>query len=714
MSGTRLAWKRGRDWSDIETITPPYRDNATWLAIIAGEWIRLKHDIFTEVRFVSEKPERLGGGEYVRNVDYILDGPYSLTNAFGEQEEEVYRSIKFAFTIQEGEFPQYQARYLCDLIEPEDLPGPGGGLVIPYKHWFSSVAARDDYFQNNPDEIYEGMYCAVTSSTYRLTLNDWQLVVPCIQGPKGEQGEKGDPGPTLKLTIGSVVCADEGTPPNVLLSEPQWSGGEVVRELSFILPKGPKGEKGDTGAQGEKGDTGWQGQPGRDGIDGQDGAPGKDGLSASVAVGEVRTVTPSSPARVINVGTPLEAILDFEIPKGADGGEVPPTTAAVAGDVLTVINPGDLPAWRAAGSGGGSDTTVFSSQQDGYLKIEKVGKPVQNLRVYAHPGLGATGHIPLTDTSTIGRVLHNWQYGIKWSSILKTPTDNYGVLEFKAGPGEGNPGNGKMQIIGSGQSVTVTVYDPASSGPVSVESYAHRNLVYNPQFKLVAGDPDRTFNPRPFAAVGWNTLNPQGPVPVITGNTWNISSGVKLSRSPGGIRQISQSEMICPSHVTGFGIGDTGSTIKVTCVVKFGTFSNGCRLNVMIGSSQLGGTYFDSSHATKVVSGCLEIPVHHNVTISFNLWQGPETETDIVHIQEVGLYIGDVGPILGGASAFSGILGEICLIPRIMYDGNHSYGIYKECNGGMAPNFWKHATGEEYLPMLDASHESLMYAMRVR
>lgn len=54
-------------------------------------------------------------------------------------------------------------------------------------------------------------------------------------------------------------------------------------------------------------------------LTGEPGEDGEDGLSATITIGTVTTVAPGQPATVVNVGTALEAIFDFEIPQGEDG-----------------------------------------------------------------------------------------------------------------------------------------------------------------------------------------------------------------------------------------------------------------------------------------------------------------------------------------------------------------------------------------------------------
>jgi hypothetical protein len=55
------------------------------------------------------------------------------------------------------------------------------------------------------------------------------------------------------------------------------------------------------------------------GADGTDGDDGEDGAAATIAVGSVNTLAAGSSATFENVGTPTEAIFNVGIPRGADG-----------------------------------------------------------------------------------------------------------------------------------------------------------------------------------------------------------------------------------------------------------------------------------------------------------------------------------------------------------------------------------------------------------
>lgn len=74
-------------------------------------------------------------------------------------------------------------------------------------------------------------------------------------------------------------------------------------------PTGPRGPQGIMGEKGEKGDTGPQG------IKGEKGDPGP----STIQIGNVETLESNEEAEVINVGTPVDVVLDFKIPKGEKG-----------------------------------------------------------------------------------------------------------------------------------------------------------------------------------------------------------------------------------------------------------------------------------------------------------------------------------------------------------------------------------------------------------
>lgn len=79
------------------------------------------------------------------------------------------------------------------------------------------------------------------------------------------------------------------------------------------------GADGAPGTPGRDGQDGYTPVKGRDYFDGTDGRDGTDGKAATVRIGTVTTLEPGSKATVSNAGTSTDAVLNFGIPRGADG-----------------------------------------------------------------------------------------------------------------------------------------------------------------------------------------------------------------------------------------------------------------------------------------------------------------------------------------------------------------------------------------------------------
>ncbi len=177
-----------------------------------------------------------------------------------------------------------------------------------------------------------------------------------VQGPSGAAGRSirpvGPYSPTTVYTTNDLVTFNQqsyvalidgltGTPPSgTVQSTPQWH---------FIAGRG------------EQGITGINGTNGTNGINGQ---------SATISVGSVSTGSPGAQATVLNVGTTAAAVLNFSIPRGADGrGFIPRGTwtpgVGYAVDDL-VINDGStyrvIAAHTAPGSFTGANLELWASR----------------------------------------------------------------------------------------------------------------------------------------------------------------------------------------------------------------------------------------------------------------------------------------------------------------------------------------------------------------
>lgn len=152
-----------------------------------------------------------------------------------------------------------------------------------------------------------------------------------IQGPRGEQGET----PVISATA-SVDGTYSATPTVTVVK----GGTELNPSFAF----------GFSGIRGEQGETGSTGQDGSDGQDGFSPAvstqsitggtrvtitdaehpvtgvsfdvmDGENAAAATVSVGTTTTGEAGTNASVVNVGTSSDAVLNFTIPRGADGSD---------------------------------------------------------------------------------------------------------------------------------------------------------------------------------------------------------------------------------------------------------------------------------------------------------------------------------------------------------------------------------------------------------
>ena len=163
----------------------------------------------------------------------------------------------------------------------------------------------------------------------------------CIKGPEGEKGDKGEPGPST-IQIGSVETVE---PYENAMVENVGTSEDVV--LNFKIPKGEQGVEGKIGPQGLIGPKGEKGDMGPQGLKGDKGEPGP----STIQIGSVETIKSSEEAQVINVGTPVDVVLDFKIPKGEKGeqGEIGPRglpgeigrTEHIAIDETETLEPGE-------------------------------------------------------------------------------------------------------------------------------------------------------------------------------------------------------------------------------------------------------------------------------------------------------------------------------------------------------------------------------------
>ena len=131
--------------------------------------------------------------------------------------------------------------------------------------------------------------------------------------PKGEKGAKGDTGPANTLAIGTVTKGTEAAATII--------GSAPNQTLNLVLPKGDKGDKGATGEtgatgpQGPQGEQGVQGEQGPQGIQGKTGATGNGIASISLKSGTHAAGTTDTYEITFTDGTTF----DFFVYNGANG-----------------------------------------------------------------------------------------------------------------------------------------------------------------------------------------------------------------------------------------------------------------------------------------------------------------------------------------------------------------------------------------------------------
>lgn len=168
---------------------------------------------------------------------------------------------------------------------------------------------------NNPRQVING------------GAKKYYFKVKGLGGPKGDKGDKGDTGQTgpqgpqgnaATVSVGSTTTLPVGYDATV-----ENVGSIYNAVLNFGIPQGPQGPQGATGAKGDKGDKGEQGNPG---------PQGEKGTNATVTVGTTTTTEPGTQAYAWNSSSsPNNAVINFNIPRGATGAQGPQGPQGPAG-----------------------------------------------------------------------------------------------------------------------------------------------------------------------------------------------------------------------------------------------------------------------------------------------------------------------------------------------------------------------------------------------
>lgn len=197
----------------------------------------------------------------------------------------------------------------------------------------------DDLFVIPSDNILIGEADGVFVGGDQDLLSESESIVgpPGPPGPPGRDGVDGVDGQSATVTVGSTTTTAPGTDAVVTNV-----GTNLNAILDFSIPRGAVGETGPAGADGVDGVDGSDGfspiatvtqteygasisitdangTTTAQVVNGSQGEPGTPGAAATVSVGSTTTGAAGTSASVVNSGTSSAAVLDFVIPRGADG-----------------------------------------------------------------------------------------------------------------------------------------------------------------------------------------------------------------------------------------------------------------------------------------------------------------------------------------------------------------------------------------------------------
>lgn len=347
---------------------------------------------------------------------------------------------------------------------------------------------------------------------------------------KGNPGDPGTDGKTPKFEVGEIVTLEPGQPATVQISFKENDvDSSPIYEISMSLPKGSKGDVGDSGktpilesVNATSGETP-SGSFTKNGVD-EEGNPkyilnlttpkGKDGQPAVFEQGTTTTLDPSEEARVEVVengetpeGNP-KYILNFFIPRGQTGPAgagtgnvlvdaaglvsgkkylfVPDLDNSSSGTFMEYVEPSIPTKTSDLTNNSGFITKAVNDLTNYYLKSETYTKEeVQSLisavnsitlqMVDSLPELGESNVIYLVPKSGSGNDIYDeyiFIYG-KPEHIGSTQVDlsNYVQEAPKDGKTYGRNNGAWSEIVASNQYLDVVTLFPEENGTLSDENY---------------------------------------------------------------------------------------------------------------------------------------------------------------------------------------------------------------------------------------------------
>lgn len=347
---------------------------------------------------------------------------------------------------------------------------------------------------------------------------------------KGNPGDPGTDGKTPKFEVGEIVTLEPGQPATVQISFKENDvDGSPIYEISMSLPKGSKGDAGDSGktpilesVNATSGETP-SGSFTKNGVD-EDGNPkyilnlttpkGKDGQPAVFEQGTTTTLDPSEEARVEVVengetpeGNP-KYILNFFIPRGQTGPAgagtgnvlvdaaglvsgkkylfVPDSDNSSSGTFMEYAEPVIPTKTSDLTNNSGFITKAVNDLTNYYLKSETYTKEeVQSLisainsvtlqKVESLPEMRESNVIYLVPKSGSGNDIYDEYIFIdgKPEHIGSTQVDlsNYVQEAPKDGKTYGRNNGAWSEIVASNQYLDLTTLFPNESGALSEENY---------------------------------------------------------------------------------------------------------------------------------------------------------------------------------------------------------------------------------------------------
>ena len=347
---------------------------------------------------------------------------------------------------------------------------------------------------------------------------------------KGNPGDPGTDGKTPKFEVGEIVTLEPGQPATVQISFKENDvDGSPIYEISMSLPKGSKGDAGDSGktpilesVNATSGETP-SGSFTKNGVD-EDGNPkyilnltipkGKDGQPAVFEQGITTTLDPSEEARVEVVengetpeGNP-KYILNFFVPRGQTGPAgsgtgnvlvdaaglvsgkkylfVPDSDNSSSGTFMEYVEPAIPTKTSDLTNNSGFITKAVNDLTNYYLKSETYTKEeVQSLisainsvtlqKVESLPEPGESNVIYLVPKSGSGNDIYNEYIFIdgKPEHIGSTQVDlsNYVQDAPKDGKTYGRNNGAWSEIVASNQCLDVATLFPEENGTLSDENY---------------------------------------------------------------------------------------------------------------------------------------------------------------------------------------------------------------------------------------------------